>query len=72
MDTNNFKDLENEEMEENLENFPEEDIKLGVQADIGGMRSIGSTFEFFFSKFVGLLIAIVGGGKNDEEDKPKQ
>jgi len=69
MSNNSFKDLEQEENKKNTESFPEDNIKMGLQADLGGMRSIGNTFEFFFSKIVGLIVALAGGNADSKKNQ---
>ncbi|MFK8103210.1 MAG: hypothetical protein AB8G15_11820 [Saprospiraceae bacterium] len=64
-ENNNFKELEEEEIEEF--EFPEAEVLNNIQAEVNGFRFVGDTFGTFFTRIIGVIVSLLGGKPEDNQ-----
>ncbi len=64
-ENNNFKELEEEELDEF--EFPEQEMLDNIQGEVNGFRFVGDTFGTFFTRILSVIVALLGG--KDENAK---
>jgi len=67
---NSFKELE----KENIERFKKEsdNVKQKIEGETSSYKFIGDVLDLYFSKVMGVFVAMSGGGERKTEDDPKK
>ena len=69
MRKNSFKELEEIELKEI--SMRTENIRNGINSDIGMMKYVTSVIELYFPKIVDLFISLAGGSTGEDEDSKR-